>query len=164
MNRLFQINRELDDLRKEAISTAIQKKQAETRYQERILEITPPEGWEGKNDTQRKHSEAIAVTNDETLAEIRLTILHFEEDLQYNESDQQKLHDERRAIEWTVRMQMVGLTFPNHPEERPDNAFDDQAQAEIDEQIVEEIKYDKEMDNASQPELENVYPDDEIPF
>lgn len=73
----------------------------------RELSITPVEGWEGKNTEQREVSKLRAFAADAELVELSAVAMQHKATLEQIEADIAGLEAERRALEWSIRQQMI---------------------------------------------------------
>jgi len=123
------------------ITRAHRKADAEAR----ILALTPPEGWPGKNAEQRDHERARALATDETLMARRKLLTEDEENIASTETQIRILETERRALEWGIRAEMVrALSGNRNDASQPveENGLDDAADMAMVTEVQEEFQED----------------------
>ncbi len=126
----------------------------------RRMELTPPDGWPGKNEMAREVAAEQTLAADETLQ----NLYRAETDERYQESqitgEIEALEAERRAEEWKIRLRLCDALDGRHVSQnghgdRAEAAFDDALQAAADTGISVEM-----------PALEDNYitDDQSLPF
>lgn len=121
--------------------------QAERDAERRRLELTPPEGWPGKNDAERKAAAGKVYAADAALS-------GFEDDAARGHaagvraaSGLAALEDLRRASEWNIREALVNALSrreiaPSGSGRAPDHGFDDAADEYVYDQAAgEEVPF-----------------------
>lgn len=170
---LHEIAAELAEKRQIKAQTELLKWQAGKDMEARLIELTPPEGWPGKNDGQRAAAKAKALAADDAYmtasdqADMAAGAL-FELDAQIA-----ALEDERRAAEWEVRLRQVetlAAMIQNDHKSPDGQLFDGVVQNEVEEHILD---YDPKFaarqqylrqKYVAQPAPSNSGHPDEIPF
>lgn len=166
---LHEIAAELAEKRQIKAQTEMLKWQAGKDMEARLIELTPPEGWPGKNDGQRAAAKAKALAADDAYmtasdqADMATGAL-IELDAQIT-----ALEDERRAAEWEIRLRQVQALEAQIQGDRrsPDGQlFDGQLQRQVDEQALGQPVDYSEFEPAPPAATYQMFqPDpDEIPF
>jgi len=109
----------------------------------RVLALTPPDGWPGKNAEQRDLEKSRALAADETLKAMQVLIAEDEESIASTNTQITMLELERRAIEWGIRAEMVrALSGNRNDAAQPveENGFDDAADQILTDNIQAEIQ------------------------
>jgi len=180
MNRLFEIASALGQLYQTRAQTNLLKWQAEQDIHARQLELTPADGWPGKNAEQRDVARDQTFAEDAQLQEAVKKANDAHRALIELEARIQALEAERRAAEWSIRLRQVealeGRPRGDH-HSKDGRLFDEQVEHEIEEQMLdgfdpaaeaeEEAAYQQHLDDmfSAQAALEpEPQPDDWIPF
>jgi hypothetical protein len=127
----------------------------------RRLELTPADGWQGKNAEQRDTARDQAFAADEQLQLIIANAEDAHVRAALTDGEIQALEAKRRSLEWAIRAQLIealsrnGVQANHNPGQNStgtnDTAFDDVA--------------DHQVDTAAfAPELELNFPADDFPF
>jgi len=158
--RLVEIGLTLGDLYKASAERRHQDWQCSQGNERRKVELTPAEGWPGKNDKERKAAEEKAYLEDEILQKGLADLAQIKVKLAQLEGEISALEAERRALEWGVRSQMVSALAQarvdtNGRGEPAERAFDDAGQAFTDQEL-------EDLSRANQAE-DAIY-SDTIPF
>lgn len=140
MSRLLEISKELGKLYTglRVLEVALGHKREDLAG--RKLYLTPPTGWEGKNEEQRKTAAEKCFADDETCKGLSLLIRENEGQIADLAGRLQSLEAERRAMEWEIRQALVDALRGNriNSEARgpvEETAFDDSLQAATDEDM-----------------------------
>ena len=145
--RLLEIGIDLGKLYQERAQANLDAWRSGKDIEARQLELTPDDGWPGKNAEQRDAAAKKAFASDEALQ----ALLVGQEDTQTEalllEGDIQALEAERRALEWTIRSRQVELLDlnaiqSNHNGDRAATAFDDVADQVMEHGISDHIGQD----------------------
>lgn len=155
--RLVEIGLTLGDLYKASAVHRYQDWQCNQRLEKRKAEITPAEGWPGKNDKERKSGEEKAYLVDEIIQKSLSDLAELRADLAQTDAEIQALEAERRSLEWGIRSQMIGALTQAHidangrgdPAER---AFDDAGQALTDQEL-EDLSRANRAEDAIRSEI-----------
>lgn len=139
--RLVEIGLTLGELYKTAAGQRHQDWQCSQGNERRKVELTPAEGWPGKNDKERKAAEEKAYLEDEILQKGLADLAEIKVKLAAIEGEIQALEAERRALEWGIRSQMVSALAQarvdtNGRGDPAERAFDDAIQTELDAQAL----------------------------
>lgn len=131
MNRMLKIAADLGQLYAERSGASIHKGHIEADLAGRVLFLTPPEGWPGKNAEQRDQARELCVRDDPVCTELREALREIENDLADNTADIDALEAERRALEWSIRggmvaaLQVKGISPSGNGNNRMETAFED---------------------------------------
>lgn len=93
----------------------------------RKMHLAPADGWPGKNDSERKIAQEKIFAGDETCQALRTLIRMNETKQAEMQGEVQGLEAERRAIEWTIREQMVYALMFNRLYSSGDGAVEETA-------------------------------------
>lgn len=152
----------------------------------RQLEITPSEGWEGKNENDRKVNKEKTFEADPKIARIMAVIEKKRKEVAELTGKLEELEAKRRGMEWEVRGKMADalvicgvnkVNIVNNYSDHPDRAFDDIAdalmQASMDNELMPELgdqidgdpdgEVAKSVFNDGQPYDNTVYDEDYPP-
>ena len=146
MNRLFEIASALGQLYQTRAQTNLLKWQAEQDIHARQLELTPADGWPGKNAEQRDVARDQTFAEDAQLQEAVKKANDAHRALIELEARIQALEAERRAAAWSVRADLVDAlraarVQSNHRGDSVAAAFDDTAQQALDEAAFTDIDF-----------------------
>jgi hypothetical protein len=146
MNRLFEIASALGQLYQTRAQTNLLKWQAEQDIHARQLELTPADGWPGKNAEQRDVARDQTFAEDAQLQEAVKKANDAHRALIELEARIQALEAERRAAEWSVRADLVDAlraarVQSNHRGDSVAAAFDDTAQQVLDKAAFTDIDF-----------------------
>ena len=127
----------LPEMYRQRAALNVSKWQASQDMELRKLEITPAEGWPGKNEEQRGIARNKSFAADEIIRNLSATIGEFEHRLGILAGDIEAAEAERRAEEWRIRARMCDALEAlaiqqNGRGDRAEAGFDDAAQAELD--------------------------------
>jgi hypothetical protein len=137
MNRMLEISIELgkrySGLRMLEVALGHKRQDLEARK----LFLTPPTGWEGKNEEQRRTAAEKCFAEDETCKGLATLIRENEGQIAEMMGWVQTLEAERRALEWEVRQSLVDALRANQVQTQgngpvEETAFDDVTLAEAD--------------------------------
>jgi len=131
--------------------------QIEKDIEGKKLYLTPPDGWPGKNEEQRRTAQGQVFEKDETLVALSADLLDTRKKGLEVDDKIKVLENERRAIEWLIRSQLVQTLSLNHIDhdggDVKDTAFDETAQAAVDQGATEQIQ--SWAETGAPPSLEN---------
>lgn len=130
----------LPEMYRERAAITVAKWQAAQDLERRKLDLTPIEGWPGKNEEQRNTAREKAFAGDEITQNLSKTVSELESRLGLLAGEIEASEAERRAEEWRIRARMVDAlehrgVQPNGRGDRAEAAFDDVAQQVLDEEI-----------------------------
>ena len=137
----------LPEMYRQRAALNVSKWQASQDMELRKLEITPAEGWPGKNEETRGIARDKAFAADEAIRNLSATIGEFEHRLGILAGDIEAAEAERRAEEWRIRARLCAALEARAIQQ---NGRGDRAEAGF--------------DDAAQAELDCVYDEDSIPF
>jgi len=103
----MQLSEKLADLYRTRADQLIREWHAEKDLAARELEITPPDGWPGKNAEERTLSKERAFHADETRSKILAIVEDAHPNLLSIEGEIEALEAERRAMEWQIRLRYI---------------------------------------------------------
>lgn len=124
----------------------------------RVLNMTPPEGWPGKNAEQRDQARDVAIRDDEACQEMKGILRNLEQELALTSASIETLEAERRGWEWTIRARLVdalGRVESNGNAPVDERAFDDVSQQQADNQAFF-VGDDALADHPTPAELEDI--------
>lgn len=162
-SRMMEIAAKLGELYQARAGASLTEWQAAQDMERRVIEITPPEGWPGKNEEQRRAAKEAALLADDQYQQAWADHRTAHSATITIQADIDALEAERRALEWQVRAALVealrdGGVQSNHRGDPAGNtAFDDAADDRIWRQ-----EFAKAAPAASYQML--AVDDDEIPF
>lgn len=78
-------------------------------FERRVEQLTPIEGWEGKNAEAREASKAAKVNGDDQCQALRTDIRNGEIRLAVLAADQTAFEIERRDREWGIRRELIDV-------------------------------------------------------
>lgn len=170
---MIEIAIELKKLYSEQAQVDLRKWRLETDLDARAVYLTPAEGWPGKNEEQRNTAKERVLSEDTATQDMRKETAQCQEKRFTLSAQIQGLEAERRALEFSVREQLVTvLSFQGvaryDPEARTDSAFDDAGLKRADvstDRILEELGYpsDEPAESVQQSAFFSAS-DDDIPF
>jgi len=133
------------DLKARYLKRAALKNQlAEVDYTigQRKIILAPADGWPGKNDGERKLSEAKGLSTDEPLLKAQAEYRQIEAALLVLQAEIDGLEDERRALEWQVRQDLttnlarVEPAYADRNTNLEQSAVDNATQAALDNRAI----------------------------
>ncbi len=107
MSRLHEIAELLTDNRMNLAAAELSLWQAERDAEARALTFVPEKGWPGSNEQARKDARALALASDATMKVISGQIEAAHGSTVRLQAEIAGLEDERRALEWSIRSQLV---------------------------------------------------------
>jgi hypothetical protein len=168
---LTEIASELAALRLTNAQTHLLKWQAEQDMAARLLDLTPADGWPGKNAKQRDSARAKALADDELhLAAKQQADAAYKAGVELD-ARIEALNDERRAAEWQLRARQVAALEARIPGDArtPDGQlFDEELQFVVEEQAWAEngqpVDYNESHPEPVVANYQMFDPDSDIPF
>ena len=143
----------------------------ETDLAARILAITPEGGWGGKNEGERKTARELAVASDETCKAINIRVSELRDDLADTEGEIDALREQRDALRWKIRADMVAALNSKAIAYRAvETAIEDTADHEIEERTWAFAGEGGDVDDAAARSIDQVsyptplYEESDIPF
>jgi chromosome segregation ATPase len=106
--RFTQIAKELAELRQLLFHTQEEAIDKETTLKLRQFDLTPAEGWPGKNAEERKAAQERAFKDDEMLSGLETMLETYRYQSRKMAMQITVLEDERRGLEWEARFQLNG--------------------------------------------------------
>jgi hypothetical protein len=138
--RMMEIAKELGELYQARAGANLTEWQAGQDMERRVIEITPPEGWPGKNEEQRKTARETALQADELYQKAWADQRTAHSALLTVQGQIEALEAERRALEWQARAALVealrdgGVQSNHRGDPAGDQVFDNTADHVIDQQ------------------------------
>lgn len=129
--RLIEISDALGTAFRTRADLNIRRSHAAQDLTARQLALTPPEGWPGKNAEQREVERMRVLSQDEAIEKINDVIAQADTELMQMDALIQSLEAERRALEWTIRAQMVEA-IAGRGDGDDETGFDDVMQGVVD--------------------------------
>lgn len=128
----------LHEMYRERAAMTVAKWQAAQDLERRKLDLTPIEGWPGKNEEQRNTARDKTLASDESVKALSQTVAELETRLGLLAGEIEAAEAERRADEWRIRSRLIDAlehrnVQPNGNGDRAEAAFDDVPQAIMDE-------------------------------
>jgi len=145
--RLIDLGLQLGELYRSAAEARLQDWQCSQDIDKRKVEITPADGWPGKNDKERRAAEDRAYLDDMIIQTGLIDLAEIKADLAKIDGQVAALEAERRSLEWSIRAQMVSaltqarVDTNNGRGDPTERAFDDALQAEFDQAVWDEIPF-----------------------
>lgn len=124
-NRMVEIAKVLGAIYKELSDCAYALSLTGAARQAHIAKVTPEGGWPGKNPEERKAAESKTLTADPELAAIAEAARKIEARQSELTGQRDALEAERRALEWTVRENLVNALIATRTPQ--DDAYQDAA-------------------------------------
>lgn len=120
----------LPEMYRERAAMNIAKWQAAQDLERRKLDLTPVEGWPGKNEDARTLARDKALAADESVKALSQTVAELETRLGLLAGEIESAEAERRAEEWHIRAKLIDAlehrnVQPNGNGDRAETAFDD---------------------------------------
>lgn len=138
--RMLDIAKTLAGLYRQQAARQILAEGITRRLTDRTLALTPAEGWQGKNEGERKLAEQRTLAEDGYYQELTTQLAAYRDDLAMVVAEIQALEAERRALEWLVRQAIT----PGGPIE---TVLDDvQIEAEIDQAWAEHLSQTQKVE------------------
>ena len=137
---------ELSQLYQARAQTSLLELQAKQDINARQLELTPADGWPGKNAEQRDIARDKAFAEDDLLLAASRQLNDASRALIELDARIQAVEAERRAAEWSVRADLVDAlraarVQSNHRGDSVAAAFDDTAQQALDKAAFTDIDF-----------------------
>lgn len=105
--RIIAVAKEIGTVQELLANCRVSSSQMQSDLEARKLFITPPEGWEGKNEGERKITAELTFSKDKTISTIRDNLTGMLVSLANTEANLAKLEAERRGYEWVITNQLV---------------------------------------------------------
>ena len=148
--QILEIGIQLGDLYQERARAGLDEWQFNRDADARRLELTPADGWPGKNAEQRDAARDQAFAADEPLQQIIASAEDAKVRATLTDGDIQALEAKRRSIEWAIRAQLIealskNSVQPNHnggasaAGTANDTAFDDVADHVVEDQLFADL-------------------------
>jgi len=106
-DNLIQIAREIGDYLAQRLELKKYIRTMENALDQRKIELTPDEGWEGKNVAARDFTRDSVFADDDLMRSMKHIDEINKENLSRTETGLEILIVERRAIEWQIRNKMA---------------------------------------------------------
>jgi hypothetical protein len=153
--RLLEIARAIAGLLEEQANCIGLMDDSKRKIEARKLELTPDAGWEGKNAESRELMAIKTFAADETIRKLQALLVEVTDKMNQANWRIEALRDERRALEWGIKADLVNVLA--HRQIPADNGAEFDAVAE---QAVEQQAW------ASIPVADNgpVWDTEEAPF
>lgn len=167
MNELIAIGKQLAELYTQREHGKALDWQLNQEFDNRRMELYPqPDGYPGKNAEQRDAARHFVEDADETLMRIRDDQAAMREKLSQIEAGIQSLEANRRALEWSIRANLINaLTYKQIPISG-DNGYAHEFDDVADDALLQEAEQlAAEAEAIGEPyELVYTIADDDLPF
>jgi hypothetical protein len=142
MTSLFDIADSLSKLYYEKTAGQVRTWQMEQDAEALKLEITPAEGWPGKNEAERSIARDKAWAANENLQNLVDDLLQLKSELALIQTDIEAQEAQRRALEWNIRERLADALSGRRNGHGPveEQAFDDGTLAEMEERLAVEAQ------------------------
>jgi len=142
--RMIEISLNLGKLYRDKAAASFKEWQLTQDAEARMLAMTPPEDWPGKNEGARKTAAQQAYATDPALIEITKALAAARGQILSFDAEIQALEAERRGLEWAIRgqlvekMSVIGVQS-NGRGDPAETAFDDSAGYQVDQAAFQPI-------------------------
>lgn len=132
MSDLLQISETLGELYRSRAILNLLIQQTEEDIKMRKVDLTPVEGWPGKNAEQREIEAARVFADDQAMRAISGTLDDLKHEIVENTGAIEALEADRRGLEWQIRADLVQALAGKH-----DNSdeFDDALEGATDQAL-----------------------------